>query len=70
MPVKTMELTIAQMKQVLQDAGAADVSGTAAEELAETLENYIGYISEEAVAQARQQDRTAVRREDIIAAEE
>lgn len=65
-----MELTPAQMRKILEEEGAEEVGDEAAEELAEVLEKYIGYISEEAVAQAREEDRSAVTRADIIAAEE
>ncbi len=64
-----MELTVGQMAAVLRAAGAEDVDEAAAEELGQVLENYVGYIAEEAVAQAREQDRQAVTREDVIAAE-
>ncbi|MDY6776843.1 MAG: histone [Candidatus Nanohaloarchaea archaeon] len=65
-----MELTPAQMRKILEEEGAEEVGDEAAEELAEVLEKYIGYISEEAVAQAREEGRSAVTRADIIAAEE
>lgn len=64
-----MEITAAQMRTLLKEAGADSVSDEAAAELAQTLENYIGYISEEAVAQARDDERAVVTRDDIMAAE-
>lgn len=64
-----MELTPAQAKELLRDAGADDVSDSAAKKLAETLETYAGYISEEAIALAADAERSVVTREDIIEAE-
>lgn len=64
-----MELTPAQAKELLKDAGADDVSDEAAAEFARTLETYAGYISEEAIAQAIDNDRSIVRKEDVIEAE-
>lgn len=64
-----MELTAAQARALLERAGAEDVSDEAATELAQTLETYAGYISEEAIAQAVDNDRGVVRREDVIEAE-
>lgn len=64
-----MELTPAQAKELLKDAGATDVSDAAAKKLAETLETYAGYISEEAIALAADEERSVVTREDIIEAE-
>lgn len=65
-----MELTPGQMKQLLQDAGAENVSDAAAENLARTLETYIGYVTEEAVVLAQNDDRKTVNREDVITAEQ
>lgn len=64
-----MELTPGQARQLLQDAGADDVSDKAAKELAKTLETYAGYISEEAVALAIDDERDVVRKEDVVEAE-
>lgn len=64
-----MELAPEQMREALVEAGATDVDEAAAEEFAELLENYIGYISEEAVALADEEDRSAVTGEDILQAE-
>lgn len=64
-----MELTPAQMKALLQEAGAEAVADDAAEELARTLETYIGYVTEEAVVLARNDDRKTVAREDVVEAE-
>lgn len=64
-----MELTPAQARELLLKAGAADVSDAAAAELAQTLELYAGYVSEEAVAQARDDDRKVIRKDDVVKAE-
>ncbi len=64
-----MELTPEYARQLLESAGAEDVSDEAAEELAQTLETYAGYISEEAIALAIDEDRNVVRKQDIIEAE-
>lgn len=64
-----MELAPEQMRAFLVDAGAEEVDPEAAEELAELLENYIGYLSEEAVALAREEERNVVTRDDILRAE-
>lgn len=58
------------MRAFLEDAGAGGVDDDAAEELARILENYIGYISEEAIALAQEDDRGTVTRDDIIHAEQ
>ena len=65
-----MELTSAQALKLLEDHGAGDVDDDAALELAQTLERYAGYISEEAVAHVEDDGRKAIKREDIVAAEE
>lgn len=65
-----MEVTIGQARRLLQAAGADEVDDDAAKELASTLETYAGYISEEAAAIARGDDRGVVRREDIVEAEQ
>ncbi len=64
-----MELAPEQMRTLLRDAGAPDVEDAAAEELAELLENYIGYLAEEAVALAQEDGRAAVTGDDILQAE-
>ncbi len=64
-----MELTPEYARQLLAAAGAEDVSDEAAEELAQTLETYAGYISEEATALARDDERTVVTKEDVMEAE-
>ncbi|MFB6216604.1 MAG: hypothetical protein ABEJ72_06515 [Candidatus Aenigmatarchaeota archaeon] len=64
-----MELTAAQAREMLEEAGADEVDQEAAEEFAQVLENYMGYISEEAVARADGDERP-VTEEDIISAEE
>lgn len=64
-----MEFTIKQARELLKDAGAEDVSDEAAKELAQTLETYAGYISEEAIAQAQDKERSVVRKDDIVEAE-
>jgi histone H3/H4 len=56
-----MELTPAQAKELLKDA--------AAKKFAETLETFAGYISEEAIALAANEERSVVTREDVIEAE-
>lgn len=56
-------------RKLLEDAGAEDVSDAAAAELADTLETYAGYISEEAIALATDADRDVVRKDDVIEAE-
>lgn len=64
-----MELTPEYARRLLREAGATDVSDDAAEELAQTLETYAGYISEEATALAIDDDRNVVKKEDVIEAE-
>lgn len=65
-----MELTPVQMKDLLRSAGAEDVEEDAAEEMARVLENYIGYITEEAVALADADGRKTVDKADVVRAEE
>lgn len=64
-----MELTPTQVKELLKDAGADGIADDAAKELAQTLETYAGYISEEATALARDEERSVVTKQDIIKAE-
>lgn len=63
-----MELSPEQMEALLEEQGASDAGG-ASEELAEVLENYIGYITEEALGQAREDGRDVITRNDIVEAE-
>ncbi|MCJ7478656.1 MAG: NFYB/HAP3 family transcription factor subunit [Candidatus Nanohaloarchaeota archaeon QJJ-7] len=64
-----MEITTGEMKELLKEKGASDVEEEAAEELAEVLENYIGYITEEAIGQAREKEKDVIGKEDILEAE-
>ncbi|MDY6768760.1 MAG: histone-like protein [Candidatus Nanohaloarchaea archaeon] len=63
-----MELSPEQI-QALLEADDATLSTAAAEELAEVLENYIGYITEEAAGLAREDGRDAITQQDIVEAE-
>lgn len=63
-----MEIT-AQHIEALAEKKGVSISGEAAEEIAEVLENYIGYITEEAGGQARESGRDVITREDIVEAE-
>ncbi len=65
-----MELEPGQMEKILEEAGSSEVDERAATELAELLENYIGYITEEAAAQAREDGRKEITEEDVLRAEE
>ncbi|MDY6761514.1 MAG: histone-like protein [Candidatus Nanohaloarchaea archaeon] len=63
-----MELSPDQIQALLKEEGAS-ASTAAAEELAEVLENYIGYITEEAIGLAREDGRDAITKQDIVEAE-
>lgn len=62
------EFTQAAMKRIIHRNTDRQVSADAAEELGEILELFAGDISEEAIAQAREDGRKTVRREDVQAA--
>ncbi len=63
-----MELSAEQMRALVEENGAG-ITEEAAEELAEVLENYIGYITEEAAGQARESGRDVITKADIVEAE-
>lgn len=63
-----MELSVEQAAALIEAAGA-EPSDEAAEQLAELLENYIGYITEEAMGQAREDGRDVITKADILEAE-
>jgi len=63
-----MEITAEQMEALAEET-VTSISREAAEELAEVLENYIGYITEEAGGQARESGRDVITRADIVEAE-
>ncbi len=60
-----MELDHQTVVKLLQDAGAEDVTGDAAEELGGLLEVFAGYITEEAIALANEDGRQVVEKQDI-----
>jgi len=60
-----MEFDQNTMKKLLKDQGAEGVSDGAAEQLAETIEMFIGYISEEAGGRARDHKRKVINEDDI-----
>lgn len=64
-----MEITPAQMKEFLKGSGANQIEGEVTEEFAEVLENYIGYITEEAVGLSEESGKVTVTQEDIAEAE-
>ncbi len=63
-----MELSTEQVRALLEDEDSS-MSTAAAEDLAEVLENYIGYITEEAMGLAREDGRDAIMQQDIVKAE-
>lgn len=63
-----MEFAKAKMKQILKKNGAQRVSEGAIKEFNDLLESYAGYITEEAIGQAKESERKTVRREDIVKA--
>ncbi|MDY6769798.1 MAG: histone-like protein [Candidatus Nanohaloarchaea archaeon] len=63
-----MEISAEQVEALLAEHGASG-TGEAVEELAQVLENYIGYITEEAGGQAREDGRDVITKQDILAAE-
>ncbi len=63
-----MELSTKTMHRILEDAGADDVDEDAAEELADTIELFAGYISEEAVGLAADSERKVITKDDVIKA--
>jgi Histone-like transcription factor (CBF/NF-Y) and archaeal histone. len=63
--VSDTELSRSVGKRILHDNSERQVSAEAADELVRILELYAGDIAEEAVAQARDDDRKTVRLEDI-----
>lgn len=63
-----MELPKSQMKEILKGAGAERVSKDAIKELGKLLEQYAGYVTEEAIAKAQKDGRKTIRKKDIIEA--
>ena len=60
-----MEFSTSKMKQLIKSQGDKRVSDESAEKLGEILELFGGDIAEEAIAQAKDDDRKTVRAEDV-----
>ncbi|MDY6771133.1 MAG: histone [Candidatus Nanohaloarchaea archaeon] len=60
-----MELSTKTTRRLLEEAGAEDVEEDAAEELADTIELFAGYISEEAVGIAQESKRKVITKDDV-----
>lgn len=63
--MKTMEFSIAKMKELIKSQGDKRVSEESADELRDILEMFAGDIAEEAIAVAKEDDRKTVRAEDV-----
>ncbi|MCJ7450513.1 MAG: NFYB/HAP3 family transcription factor subunit [Candidatus Nanohaloarchaeota archaeon QJJ-9] len=60
-----MEFSKKTLKKLFSEEGAGKVEKEAIEEFDSLLENYAGYITEEAVAIASKNDRKVVKKHDI-----
>lgn len=60
-----MEFSTSKMKEIIKANSDKRVSEESAEELGTILERFAGDVAEEAIAQAKEDDRKTVRAEDI-----